>query len=264
MNKDSIRRILRWLFSKVGDKLVGLIVPLVILLVWEEITRLNLVKPLFLPPPGKVVSTFFEMLMKQELLTDFKVSMISVVKGFLWGATIGLIAGILAGLSRIIDKLFGPTLNAIRQIPSLAWLPLIILWFGIGDLGKTIVIAKSVFFPVFLNTFQGVRNIPREYIEISQVFEFNRLRLLSKVVIPGALPMIFVGIRYGAGMSWHLMVAAEMLGGRNGLGFLLTESQEMLLTDQLFVVMAVIGFVGYFIDLGLKKLEKYFLRWKKT
>lgn len=253
MNKKSIK-----------NTLMGLIVPLALLLLWEVVTRLNLVKPLFLPPPAKVVTAFYTMLVKQELITDFKVSLFSVVRGFFWGATIGLLGGIVAGLSKTIDKLFGPLLNGIRQIPSLAWLPLVVLWFGIGDLGKTIVIAKSVFFPVFLNTFQGVRTVPKEYVEISRVFEFSRLQLLRKVIIPGALPMIFVGIRYGAGMSWHLMVAAEMLGGRKGLGFLLTESQEMLLTEQLFVVMAVIGFVGYFIDLGLKKIETHLLRWKKT
>lgn len=246
----------------IGRKLFGLVVPLSILAAWELITRLGMVKPLFLPPPTKVVLAFYDMLINQNLLVDFGVSIFTVIQGFLWGTVFGLLIGIFAGVSRTVEKLLGSTLNSIRQIPPLAWLPLIVLWVGIGNLAKTVIIAKAVFFPVFLNTLQGIRSVPKEYIEVGQVFEFGKLKLLRKVILPASLPAIFVGIRYGAGLSWAMIVAAEMLSGLRGLGYLLQRAQELLLPEQLFVVMAIIGLVGFFIDLILRKIENCLLRWK--
>jgi sulfonate transport system permease protein len=148
-------------------------------------------------------------------------------------------------------------------VPPLAWLPLIILWIGAGDLAKTIIIGKSVFFPVFLNTLQAIRGTSREYIEVGHIFAYNRWRLLWRIVIPSALPGIFVGLRFGAGISWAVLIVAEMLGARRGLGFILMRSQELLHSDQLFVIITIIGFVGFVIDVGLRRLEKHLLRWKR-
>jgi sulfonate transport system permease protein len=157
----------------------------------------------------------------------------------------------------------GPTLNTIRQVPTLAWLPLIVLWIGVGTWAKSIMIGKAVFFPVFLNTLQGIRGVSKEHIEVAKIFEYNRALLLRKVILPAASPSIFVGLRYGAGLAWAFVIAAEMLGGRYGLGYLLMRSQELLLTGQLFVVIFVIGTVGFVVDIGLRRVEKHLLRWKK-
>jgi sulfonate transport system permease protein len=141
---------------------------------------------------------------------------------------------------------------------------LIILWVGIGDVGKLVVIAKSVFFPVFLNTLQGIRSVSKEYIEVAQVYEFTRFQLLQRVVFPAALPTIFVGVRFGAGLAWAMIVAAEMLSGRHGLGFLLQQAQDLMMTEQVFVVIIVIGVVGYLVDVLLKEAERHLLKWKKS
>jgi sulfonate transport system permease protein len=245
------------------DKSIGLVLPIGILLGWDLVTRLHLVKPVFLPSPWAVVASFYDMFVNQDLLTDFRVSATVVVQGFIIGSILGMLTGIFAGLSKTVERFLGPTLNTIRQVPTLAWLPLIVLWIGVGTWAKSIMIGKAVFFPVFLNTLQGIRGVSKEHIEVARIFEYNRALLLRKVILPAASPSIFVGLRYGAGLAWAFVIAAEMLGGRYGLGYLLMRSQELLLTSQLFVVIVVIGLVGFAVDIGLRKVEKHLLRWKK-
>lgn len=252
------------LASRGGERLTGLVVPLLVLILWEVANRLAWVKPVFLPPPATVLTTLYDLIINGQFLADFTVSIITVLKGFIWGGMIGLFFGTAAGLSKVVERLFGPILNGIRQVPAIAWLPLIIMWVGIGDTGKVVVIGKSVFFPVFLNTLQGIRNVSREYLEVGRVYEFTRFQMLRRVVFPAAMPAIFVGIRFGAGLAWAMIVAAEMLSGRKGLGFLLLQAQDLLMTDQVFVVIVVIGLVGYLIDLFLRQTEKHLLRWQQA
>ena len=251
------------ILSKLLNKGVGIILPLAILLTWELVTLFHLIKPVFLPSPLSVITTFYDMLINEGLINDFRVSAVSVLQGFLIGSVSGLLIGIATGLSKTVERLLGPTLNSIRQVPPLAWLPLVILWVGIGSLAKAVIIGKTVFFPVFLNTLQGIRGVAKEYIEVARVFEYGKVRLLQKVILPAALPSIFVGLRYGAGLAWAFVIAAEMVGGRFGLGYLLMRSQELLLTDQLFVVIVIIGAVGFAVDVSLRRVETNLLRWKR-
>jgi sulfonate transport system permease protein len=137
------------------------------------------------------------------------------------------------------------------------------LMAGIGSSSKTIIIAFAVFFPIFMNTYQSIRLVPQEYIEVGNIFAFSRVRLLWKVIIPSALPGIFVGVRYSAGLSWAMIVGADMLGGTKGLGYLLMRAQDLLMIDQLFVVIFVIGFVGFIIDTALAYLQRWLLAWKR-
>jgi len=254
---------LKPILARWWEKGIGAILPVIILLSWELVTAMHWVKPLFLPSPQEVATSFYDMLVNQGLLTDFRVSATAVIQGFFLGGLLGLFTGIAAGLSKNIERFFGPTLNSLRQVPTLAWLPLIVLWIGAGTFAKSVIIGKTVFFPVFLNTLQGIRGVSKEYVEVARIFEYNRSLLLRKVILPAALPSIFVGVRYGAGLAWAFVIAAEMLGGRYGLGYLLMRSQEMLLTGQLFVVIIVIGTVGFAVDIGLRRVESSLLRWKK-
>ncbi|OPY70423.1 MAG: putative aliphatic sulfonates transport permease protein SsuC [Syntrophorhabdaceae bacterium PtaU1.Bin034] len=247
-----------------GTLLTGMAVPVLLVLLWETAGQLKWVRTVFLPTPSSVVSTFFESVENDRFLLDFWVSIYTVVRGFIWGGLLGLGFGTMAGLSKTVERLFGPLLNSIRQVPAIAFLPLIILWVGIGDLGKLVVIGKAVFFPVFLNTLQGIRSVSHEYVEVAKVYQFTRAQLIRRVIFPAALPTIFVGIRYGAGMAWAMIVAAEMLSGRIGLGYVLTRGQELLLTKQVFVVIVVIGLVGYLIDTVIVRVEKRFVKWKKS
>jgi len=249
--------------KKIPDFWLKSLLPTALLIVWEIASRFEWFDPVFLPRPHLVAKAFYELLFKDRLLVDLRVSAVTVFAGFSIGAGLGLLTGIGAGLSSTVDKVLGTTLNSIRQVPPLAFLPLIILWAGAGNAGKIAVISKVVFFPVFMNTLQGIRGVAREYIEVGKIFEYSRLRLLRKVILPAALPSIFVGIRYGAGMAWSMIIAAEMLGSRRGLGYLLMRSQELLLTDQLFLVIIIIGLVGFAVDVGLRRLESRLLRWRR-
>jgi sulfonate transport system permease protein len=171
--------------------------------------------------------------------------------------------GIAAGLSRNVERFFGPTFDTIRHIPGIAWLPLIVLWLGIGAPAKVVVIAKSVFFPVFLNTLQGIRDVEKRYIELADVLTLTRWQLVRKVILPSAVPSIMVSLRYSAGVAWALVVVAEGLSGLEGIGFLIFRAQGLLLTDQLIVCMVIIGVVGFTIDRLMLTLQRYVLRWKQ-
>ena len=174
---------------------IGVFLPLIILALWQTACTNEWVEPIFLPPPLKVVKSFWYMLWEQELLNDIWVSIFIVGQGFIYGAIAALSLGIAAGLSRKVELFFASTLNTLRHIPSIAWIPLIVVWLGLGAPAKVLILAKSVFFPVFLNTLQGIRNIDKNYIELAQVLKLSRSQFISRVIIPAILPQVFVSLR---------------------------------------------------------------------
>ncbi|RMX06447.1 ABC transporter permease [Corticibacter populi] len=242
---------------------IGLILPAIILALWQASASFGWVDKVFLPEPAKVVTAFWTMLTKQYLAQDFLSSVSIVGQAFIYGSLAALVLGVAAGLSQKVEQFFGPTFDTIRHIPGIAWLPLIVLWLGIGAPAKILVIAKSVFFPVFLNTLQGIRNVDKNYIELSRVLTLTRAQLVRKIILPAAAPNIMVSLRYAAGLAWALVVVAEGLSGLEGLGFLIFRAQGLLLTDQLMVCMAIIGLVGFAIDRGMFWLQRRVLRWKQ-
>ncbi|ENO84513.1 ABC transporter permease [Thauera linaloolentis] len=242
---------------------IGLILPALILAVWQVSSSRGWVDPVFLPEPRVVAAAFWKMLTEQNLAQDFVASVTIVGQAFIYGALAAVVLGIAAGLSRRVERFFGPTFDTIRHIPGIAWLPLIVLWLGLGAPAKILVIAKSVFFPVFLNTLQGIRNVDKAHIELAQALTLTRWQLVRKVVIPSAIPNVMVSLRYAAGLAWALVVVAEGLSGLEGLGFLIFRAQGLLLTDQLLVCMVIIGLVGFLIDRSMYQLQRRVLRWKQ-
>jgi len=242
--------------------LVGLTLPLLLLAGWETASHLKWVSSVFLPTPERTLASFFDLLLNDRFHEDLLSSLSIVCQAFLYGTVLAIAIGIAAGLSRNVERVLGPTLDGIRHIPPIAWLPLIVLWAGIGPLGKIIVISKVVFFPVFLNTLQGIRGTQKEHVELARVLTLTHAQMLRRVIIPGALPSVLVGIRYGASLAWALVVVAEGLSGMTGIGFLIFRAQALLMTDQLLVCMVVIGLIGFGIDYGMRRLERRLLRWK--
>ncbi|WP_234053148.1 MULTISPECIES: ABC transporter permease [unclassified Xanthobacter] len=243
--------------------LTGFILPFLILALWQIAAANRWIDPVFLPAPLTVVTAFWTMVTKQHLAFDFLASIRIVGQAFLYGSLAAVALGIAAGLSRRVEEFFGPTFDTIRHIPGIAWLPLIVLWLGIGAPAKILVIAKSVFFPVFLNTLQGIRNVEKNYIELAQVLTLTRWQLVRRVILPAAMPSIMVSLRYAAGLAWALVVVAEGLSGLEGLGFLIFRAQGLLLTDQLLVCMIIIGLVGFAIDRSMFLAQKRVLKWKQ-
>lgn len=242
---------------------IGFMLPLLVLAWWQTAVSLQWVDKVFLPEPVAVVRAFWTMLTGQNLLLDFVVSLNIVGQAFLYGSLLGVGLGIAAGLSQKVERFFGPTFDTIRHIPGIAWFPLIVLWLGLGAPAKILVIAKSVFFPVFLNTLQGIRSVDKNYVELAEVLTLSRGQLVRKVILPAATPSIMVALRYAAGLAWALVVVAEGLSGLEGLGFLIFRAQSLLMTDQLLVCMAVIGLIGFAIDRGMYALQRRVLRWKQ-
>lgn len=253
-------RLQQWL---VPSRAIGLLLPGAVLLLWQTAASLAWIDPVFLPAPIKVVEAFFKMLTEQRLLMDFGVSLALVSQGFLYGAIAAVGLGVAAGLSRRFEQFLSPTFDTIRHIPGIAWFPLIVLWLGLGAPAKILVIAKTVFFPVFLNTLQGIRSVDKSYIELAEVMTLTRWQLVRKIILPAATPTIMVSLRYAAGLAWALVVVAEGLSGLEGLGFLIFRAQGLLLTDQLLVCMVIIGLVGFGIDRTMYLLQRRVLRWKQ-
>lgn len=246
-----------------GNWWIGLILPLSILALWQAASWYRWVPPIFLPSPAVTAKAFFKMLFADSFHKDFWESISIVSQAFIYGSLAALALGVAAGLSKNVERFLGPTFDSIRHIPGIAWLPLIVLWLGIGAPAKVLVIAKTVFFPVFLNTLQGIRSVDKNYVELAKVLTLTRSQLVRKVIIPSAVPNIMVSLRYSAGLAWAMVVVAEGLSGLHGVGFLIFRAQALLMTDQLLVCMVVIGLVGFGIDRLMFLLQKRVLRWKQ-
>lgn len=246
-----------------GRHLIGIILPGLIFVLWQTANSRGWVDTVFLPAPITVVTAFWKMLTKQNLLQDVLASMSIVGQAFIYGSIAAVGLGIAAGLSRSVERFLGPTFDTLRHIPGIAWFPLIVLWLGLGAPAKILVIAKSVFFPVFLNTLQGIRSVEKNYIELASVLTLTRWQLVRRVILPAAIPSIMVSLRYAAGLAWALVVVAEGLSGLEGLGFLIFRAQGLLLTDQLVVCMILIGVIGFIIDRAMFFVQRRVLRWKQ-
>jgi len=253
--------------SKLGPRLLALLntiaVPVLLLALWQILSGSGLLLDVILPSPVKVIKGLIEIIRDGTLGVDLAVSGKRVLIGYLWGAGIALILGVFSGLNKVVERIVSPIINVIRQIPLYAWMPLIILWFGIGEVSKEIIIARGVLIPIYLNTVQGIKGVQAEYFELAQVLELKRAVFLRKIVLPSAISSIFTGLRLGAGNAWMAVVAAEMLGGLTGLGYALMKSREFLWSDKLIALMVVIGVIGVIIDVILRKIEESTLKWKK-
>jgi sulfonate transport system permease protein len=249
--------------KKTTTLLLQLIVPVVFVLLWILITEKGWIKPYFLPKIPKIGIRFVEMLRFENLLQDFWISFHVMLIGYGLGVALGLFQGFVLGISRTSDTMFSPVLNAIRQVPILAWYPLFVLFFGITTPMKIVMITVGVFIHVYLNVYQGIRAVNKEYIEVAQVFEYTQWQTVRKVIFPAAFPAIYTGLRLAAGFSWAYVVFAEMMNGRRGMGWILQDAQELLDAPRLYVAIIIIGIVGFSIDFLLGFLEKRVMRWKR-
>ncbi len=244
-------------------KLRGLVVPLALLAVWWIITKNEWVSAVFLPLPETVAATFVKLFLKGKIFVDLNESITKVAKGFLVGITAGFLLGTAMGLSSTLEKLFGPLFNAVRQVPILGWIPVLILIFGLTELAKIIFIALGAFYPMTLNTFDGCRQLKKEYLEVARVFEFNKPRLLWRFILPSALPSILSGIRVSMSEAWMLVIGAEIFfKTRGGLGDMMWEAKTRVQMDIVFITILIIGLIGFILNYVMKILENRLLRWR--
>jgi sulfonate transport system permease protein len=239
-----------------------LIFPGAVLSIWIAGTTWGWLPEQILPKPTEVGTTLFDMLRSGELKTHTGISLLRVVYGFAAGAAAGLVLGAAMGLSKTVDDYARPLFTAISQVPALAWIPLAMLLLGIGETLKIVVIAKAAYVPVVMNTSAGIRNVSRQYVEVGETFQFSAWQKLRLVVLPGAVPSIFTGLRYGLTHAWIALVSVELVASSEGLGYLLVWGRQMFWLDTVLVSMAVIGLVGFLSDKVLAVIEGYLQRWR--
>jgi len=237
--------------------------PLALLLTWYLASAFEWLPPQILPPPAMVVSTFVELVQSGELGDNLWISLWRVLVGFAAGGAAGLALGIAMGLSpRIRDYLY-PSFRLVAQVPSVGWLPLLMMLVGIGEALKIILIAKAAGMPIAMNTYKGLEGVSTRFIEVARVYRFTRWQLLTKVVLPAAFPQIWNGIRYGLTHAWLALVAVELLASSEGLGFLIVYGRQLYQLDVVMAAVAVVGAFGYALDKLLALIEARLLRWRR-
>ncbi|MEH7392224.1 ABC transporter permease [Bacillus sp. JJ1503] len=233
-----------------------------LLLIWELVCRMNIVPPLFLPAPTAIVTAGWELISSGELMKNLLASLYRIGWGYLLGATLGIIIGLILGFSKWADAIFTPIVYSIYPIPKIALLPLIILWFGIGELPKVAIIALGVFFPVLINTFSGVKSVDQILIKAAVTFGSNHFNVIRKVILPGALPTIFAGLKLAAGTALLLLVSAEMIAAQYGIGAMVLHYGNLMITNKLMVGVLLLSFLGLLFNRVLQWLERKLIPWK--
>lgn len=238
-----------------------LALPIIILIIWKAADIAGIIKPFTMPAPEKVLKTAGDILKDGTLIAHIMASFFRVIEGFLIALILALILGIGIGLSKKLEVFTDITVQIIKPIPPIAWIPLAILWFGIGEVSKIFIIVLGAFFPILLNVVEGIKNIDSKYLELGRVYEVPKIKFIKGVILPGALPSIMTGIRIGLGNAWVCVVAAEMIAATKGVGYMLTDGRNMSRPDLVILGMLIIGIVGKLMDDVLKQVSIKITKW---
>lgn len=236
-------------------------VPAAIVILWELASRAGLIADTIMPRPSAILSTAVAMTVSGELLTHLGVSALRALAGLVVGGGIGFALGVANGVSRLSETLTDTTLQMVRNIPHLALIPLVILWFGIGEGAKLFLVALGVFFPIYLNTLHGIRNIDPQLLEMGRAYGMNSRQLFRRIVLPGALPSIFTGLRYGLGIMWLTLIVAETLSASSGLGYMAMKAREFMVLDVIVLSILLYAALGKLADTLTRALERRALKW---
>jgi sulfonate transport system permease protein len=258
MEKPKNRKCLR-----LPEGTIKFILPVILVVIWYLLGASGKFSPLLMPSLKVIGKAFWTSLTRGILWKDIVSSLSIVVKGFTIGASLGLVLGIFMGCFQKAYMFFAGTLNSLRQIPPLAWIPLLILWYGITDISKVILLALGSFFPVLLNATSGIKEVPAGYMEFAKNYKVRKKDILLKILLPAASPSVFVGLRLGAGTAWMSIVAAEMIAATAGLGYRINDNRNLLRTDIVIAYMVVIGIMGGGMDALIRLLGRKLTRWQK-
>lgn len=243
--------------------LLPLLLPLVVLGGAELAVRLGVLRAGLMPPPTDVAATL-AWLAAHGLAGHVAASGARVALGFLGGAGAGLLLGALVALNARTARLLDPSLQALRAIPSLAWVPLLLLWFGIDELPKLILIGIGAFFPVYTGVTSGFAGVDRKLVEVARLYRLAPLPLVRRVLLPAALPSILTGLRTGLSLAWMFMVAAELIAASRGLGYLLSDGRETSRADIVLAAIVLLAVLGKLTDMAMVALERRLLAWRDT
>lgn len=237
------------------------LVPLLILLLWEALARHGFIEPQVLPAPSKVAATAYKLTVSGTLLWDLGVSLLRAAIGFAIGGVIGFALGTAVGFSRLAEAFIDRSVQMVRAIPFLAVLPLVIVWFGVGEGQKIFLVALGVAFPIYVNTTLGIRQVDPKLVELGRVQGLGNWELIRRIILPGALPSILTGVRFSLATAWLALVVAETIGAQAGLGFLALDAREFLRTDVIVLTVVIYALIGVGADSLARLLERSLLRW---
>ncbi|MDB5871032.1 MAG: aliphatic sulfonate transporter permease SsuC [Ramlibacter sp.] len=249
------------LVRAIGRRLLPWVVPLTLIALWQVASSSGWLSTRVLPAPNEVVTAAWTLALSGELWTHVKVSAGRALLGLAIGGGMGLAMGLLTGSLRWAETLLDSSFQMLRNIPALALIPLVILWFGIDETAKLFLISVSVFFPIYLNTFHGIRNVDPGLIEMGRTYGLTRWQLYTQVILPGALSSILVGLRFSLGLMWVILIVAETISAQAGIGYLTMNAREFLQTDIVLVGILLYALLGKLADMFARGLERYWLRW---
>jgi len=242
-------------------RFVPWLVPLAILLIWEVAAKSGVLSTRVMPEPLAVVRAAWSLIESGEMWQDVRVSTWRALSGFAIGGGIGLVLGLATGLFKPIETALDSTVQMVRNIPALAMIPLVILWFGIGEEAKVFLVALGVFFPMYVNTFHGIRSVDASLVEMARSYGLKGFALYREVILPGALPSILVGVRFALGLMWVTLIVAETISAQSGIGYMTMNAREFLQTDVVVVGILLYAVLGKLADWLAKWLERVALRW---
>lgn len=240
------------------------LIPALLIAVWQLAAMAGLLSARVLPAPTEVAAAGWDLARTGTLLTNIEISAWRAMLGFVVGGGIGFTLGIMNGLSPVSETLTDSTLQMLRNIPHLALIPLVILWFGIGEEAKIFLVALGVFFPIYINTQHGVRSVDPHLLEMGRAYGMSNGALFWQVVLPGALPSIFVGLRYGLGIMWLTLIVAETISASSGIGYMAMNAREFMQVDVVVFSILVYAALGKFADSVARLLERNALKWNPT
>ncbi|MFJ7855962.1 ABC transporter permease subunit [Peribacillus frigoritolerans] len=237
------------------------LLPIVLIIIWFLLSNNGSISKKILPVPQEVFIAFKNLLLSGDIFLHVGISFKRALIGFLIGGGLGILLGVINGLFPIADRFLDTTIQMFRNIPHLALLPLVVIWFGIGEQSKIFLVTIGVLFPIYVNTVHGIRSVDRELIEMGKVYGLSPLHLFTKVILPGASPSILVGIRYALGVMWLTLIVAETIATDSGIGYLAMNAREFMQTDIILLTILLYAFFGKLADLIARGLEKRLLQW---
>lgn len=248
--------------KKINKVILGIIPPVVILLLWWYVTNFTSTPTAILPKLSSVKDALISTTKSGQLQSDLKASLLCVLEGYVIAAIVGIIIGSIMGMSKTAKRILQPTVTCFRQIPMIAWMPLIILWFGIGDAAKIVLIVIASFFPILVNTQNGIETTPGGLIEVANLYRLNPFKKFIKVFLPHALPNILVGLKLGLSVSWMAVVGAELIASTSGIGYRMSNARSMMQSSVLILCMLVVGLIGVLMDKIIGFIFKKFTPWE--
>ncbi|MCU5707087.1 ABC transporter permease [Bacillus wiedmannii] len=237
-------------------------IPIIVLIIWQLAGVFDLVSKTVLPTPLDIFLAFQELIKTGELFGHLSISVFRAAAGFFIGGSLGIILGTIVGFSTRSEHYLDPSVQMLRTVPHLAVAPLFVLWFGFGETSKVLLIADGAFFPLYVNAFLGIRGVDSKLFDVARVLEFSKRKLITKLILPAALPNLLLGARLSLGVAWVSLVVAELMGSTEGIGYMIMDARQFSNTDIVFVGIIIFAFVGKFSDSLVRLLEVKFLRWR--